>query len=347
MNEDIKYCASSFLMYRAIIDKNKCFTKEFLPYVYREKYPRIAINNSLELYDALKQQMEEIAKNKKVALALSGGIDSAILAKMLPKGTTAYTFKCVVPGKKVTDETDRARFYTEQCGLNHKVIEIYWDDFEKYSPVLMKHKGAPIHSIEVQIYKAALQAKEDGVDVLIFGESADCLYGGLSNVLSRDWTFGDFIERYSYVMPYKVLKKFQLELDPFKNFTSNDGMVDVHKFYSNIFYDESTNSYYNACHTANIECFMPYANTFMNVPLDYQRVRKGENKYFIREIFEKLYPDLEIPPKTPMPRPMNEWFKDWNGPKNEFFWENCARDMTGDQKWLVWSLSKFLDIIKK
>ena len=116
---------------------------------------------------------------------------------------------------------------------------------------------------------------------------------------------------------------------------------------SNIFYDESTNSYYNACHTAGIECFMPYANTFMNVPLDYQRVREGENKYFIREIFKKLYPYLEIPQKTPMPRPMNEWFKDWNGPKNEMFWENCAKDMTGDQKWLIWSLNKFLDIIKK
>lgn len=37
----------------------------------------------------------------------------------------------------------------------------------------MRHKKAPIHSIEVQIYKADLQAKADGIDTIIFGEAAD------------------------------------------------------------------------------------------------------------------------------------------------------------------------------
>ena len=114
---------------------------------------------------------------------MSGGIDSAIIAKYMPKGSTAYTFKCVVPGTEVTDESAQAAKYAKECGLKHKVIEIYWEDFVRFAPELMKHKGAPIHSIEVQIYKAALKAKEEGFERLIFGESSDVSYGGLSCLL--------------------------------------------------------------------------------------------------------------------------------------------------------------------
>ena len=169
------------------------------------------------------------------ALALSGGIDSDILAKFMPKGSIAYTFKCVVPGMQVTDETPIAAKYAEACGLQHKVVEIYWEDFEKYADQLMFQKGAPIHSIEVQIYKAALQAKEDGIDTLVFGEAADAVYGGLSGLLSKDWRIGDFIDRYSFVLPYKVLKNPELPIEPYKQWETN-GYVDPHQFVSHVFY---------------------------------------------------------------------------------------------------------------
>lgn len=345
MSEELVYCASSFLMYRTIIDKNKKFANNLEYFKTPVPLERMKINNSEELLKSLKKQIEDISKDKKVALALSGGIDSAILAKLLPKNTMTYTFKCVVPGKKVTDETERAKVYANECHLQNKVIEIYWDDFEKYSSLLMKHKGSPIHSIEVQIYKAALQAKRDGIEVLIFGESADCVYGGLSNVLSRDWLFGEFIDRYSYVLPYKVLKNYNMDLTPFIRFTKDDGFVDVHNFYGNVFFEESIGSYFNACSAAGIECFLPYANTVMNVPLDYELVRSGKNKYIIRDVFEKLYKNFEIPVKTPMPRPMNEWLEGWTGPNNKLFFPNCAINMNGDQKWLLWILEKFLNNI--
>ena len=62
---------------------------------------------------------------------------------------------------------------------------------------LMLNKGAPIHSIEVQICKAAMQAKEDGFDTLIFGESADVNFGGQDGLLSKDWSVPEYIDRYS------------------------------------------------------------------------------------------------------------------------------------------------------
>lgn len=138
-----------------------------------------------------------------------------IWAKFMPKGSTAYTFRCIVPGIQVVDETPVAAKYAQECGLKHKIVEIFWEDFEWFSSLLMKRKGAPIHSIEVQIYKAALQAKEEGIDALIFGENADVIYGGMDGLLSKDWLLGDFIERYSYVLPYKVLRNPVMVLEPF------------------------------------------------------------------------------------------------------------------------------------
>lgn len=88
-------------------------------------------------------------------------------------------------------------------------------------------------------------------------------------------------------------------------------------------------------------------NTYFSVPLDYARVRAGENKYVVREVFERLYPGWTIPVKTPMPRPMNEWLANWNGPKRNEFWPNCASVLTGDQKWQLWALETFLDLIDR
>lgn len=331
-------------MYRTIPNHCKSFSDKFTPSFFDNEIQRIPVNNCQELSDALRNQIIQVTKNKKAALALSGGIDSAILAKFMPKGSVAYTFQCKVPGIEVVNEVPRAKQYAEECGLDHRVIEIYWEDFEKYMPILMRHKGAPIHSIEVQIYKAALQAKKDGFDTLIFGESADLNYGGLSDLLSRNWSVGDFIKRYSYILPFEVLKEFEIVTEPIVKH-SRDGFVDVHEFNRNDFYIEAMGSYCNACSSAGVSLATPYAHTFLGTPLDYNRIRSGENKYMIRDIFKKLYPGFVMPDKIPMPRPMNEWLKGWSGPIRPEFWPHCTDNMSGDQKWLVYVLEKFLNII--
>jgi asparagine synthetase B (glutamine-hydrolysing) len=250
-----------------------------------------------------------------------------------------------VPGIEVTDETPGAARYAEACGLDHRVVEIYWEDFEELAPKLMKHKGAPIHSIEVQICKASMRALEEGFDTIIFGESSDLNYGGLDGLLSKDWTIPQFIERYSYVLPYKALKSCEIITEPLQTY-SRDGYVDTHEFDRHPFYVEAMGSYQNGTETAGIKLSVPYSKTFMNVPLDYSRIRSGENKYLVREVFQRLYPDFPVAKKVPMPRPMNEWMKDWKGPVRDEFWPHCVEGMTGDQKWLVWALEKFLDIIE-
>ena len=346
MKKNIKYCASSFLTYRTVINRKNCFSKKIPPCYYSIPKNREPINTSKELEKKLNEEVEKATRNGKAALALSGGIDSAILAKFMPEGSTAYTFQCIVPGKEVTNEVPQAAKYAKECGLKHKVIKIYWEDFEKFAPALMKHKGAPFHSIEVQIYKAALEAKKDGFDTLIFGESADCLYGGQSMLFGRDWTFGEFVDRYTFVKPYAVLKDSVLELQPYIDATI-DGYVDVQKFMGKTFFNESVNSYHNACETAGIKCDIPFSRTIFNGELDKKLLHAGKNKYLIREIFARLYHDFETPPKTPMPRPTDEWLANWKGPTRPEFWPHCTDNMTGDQKWLVYILEKFLNLIDK
>ena len=340
---DKEYCMSSYLMLRTIYPQKYSFYNGITPSFFIENGDRYPVKNSEELESVLKQQVEHACRGHKAALALSGGIDSAILAKFMPKGSVAYTFKCVVPGVEVVDETKTAAKYAAECGLEHRVVEIFWEDFVQFAPLLMKNKGTPLHSIEIQIYKAALIAKADGFDTLIFGESADVNFGGFDGLLSKERTIGDYIERFSCLLPYKVLKHPIIINQPFIDYSA-DGKVDVHEFNRHVYYCESMGSYTNALKCAGILFSAPYSKTFMDIPLDYNKVRNGKNKYLVRDVFERLYPDFVIPPKTPMPRPMNEWLEKWEGPKREEFLPNCVEGLTGDQKWLVWCLERYLNL---
>ncbi len=58
---------------------------------------------------------------------------------------------------------------------------------------LMLYKGAPIHSIETQIYIAAKKVLSDGFTKFIFGENADIIFGGMDKLLAKDWFFGEFV----------------------------------------------------------------------------------------------------------------------------------------------------------
>lgn len=343
---DKNYCISSFLMYRRVVDLNCGFKEGYLPRTVPIVWDKVGIKNSVELEKHLREKILMATKDGKAALALSGGIDSAILARMMPKGSVAYTFKCTANGLPTIDETERAASYAKECGLDHRIIEITWEDMEEYAPILMKHKNAPLHSIEVQIYKAGLKAVEDGFERMIYGETADVNYGGLSNILSRDWLVGDFIERYAYLKPWLALKNPKIDFSCVLPYCDEHGYVNVPKYLAEFDIIESVNSYCNACEAAEIEFVAPFADTFLDGELDIERVRRGENKYLIREIFDRLYKDFQIPDKIPMPRATDQWLKNWEGPKREEFLPNCTIHMNGDQKWLLWSLEKFMDIME-
>lgn len=333
---------NSYLMYRAIHDNRFTFCDR-KPEIVNIDFQRTAVKNSSDLIEALEYFVTEATSDGKTVLALSGGIDSAILARFMPKGSTAYTFRCIVSGVKVTDETELAAYYAKVNGLKHIVIDIYWDDIIKNADLLMLHKGAPIHSIEAQIYEAASAARKNGFTKMIFGENADIIYGGMDGLLKKDWTFGEFVDRYSYILPYKVLKEPQMILEPFQEFERN-GHIDGYAFTNKYFRQEALGTYNNACSTAGIEFIGPYSMTEMTTNIDYDRIRSGETKYLVREAFRQLYPNTDTPQKIPMPRPMNEWMEKWNGPQRGEFFHDCSIGMSGDQKWMLYALERYLTL---
>lgn len=54
-----------------------------------------------------------------------------------------------------------------------------------------------------------------------------------------------------------------------------------------------------------------------------------------------------MPEKIPMPRPVNEYFKNWRGPSRKEFRNDIDMSaLTGNQKWQLYSLERFLNIFE-
>lgn len=343
---DKMFCMSSYLMYRYVYDAEKSFSQR---HTYRQvnlNFERVPVHDCSSLFLALRNVVDTACLDGESALALSGGIDSAILARLVPAGTKAYTFRCIVPGKQVVDESSAAQRWAMLNHLDHEIIDIYWEDIKNAADICMQHKGGPIHSIEAQIYIAARKAAKDKKTKFIFGENADIIYGGMDGLLAKDWLYSEFVDRYTYVMPYRVLRDPVILLEPYERF-EKDGHIDGHDFINTYFRQEALGTYTNACETAGIKFVGPYSETVLDVPIDYSRIRAGETKYLIRELFHMLYPDIDIPAKIPMPRPVNEWFADWAGPQRQEFIPHCTDNMNGDQRWMVWCLERYLNLIEE
>lgn len=343
---DKKYCMSSFLALRYIEDDEKEFCEgmkhsKFKPLSDDEKIPVKTVD---DIDREISKQIMQF-NDKKKGIMLSGGIDSAIVASYL-SGSDAYTFR-FLNGEFQKGELSRAEYYAMYYGLNLHYVDISWDTVTSCLEPVMRAKGAPVHSIEPQLYQAALQAKLDGIEVMFIGESSDLIFGGMDGLLSKNWTFDEFVERYLFTKPEAVLKEPESMLYLFERYRQKEN-IDFLKFMDDIFSTESSGSYMNSFGAANMKYFDPYAKLKMVDPLDLKRVRNGESKYLIRELFLKKYPDIPVPNKNPMPRPVDIYFKEWKGPKRpEFKSDLDMSNFTGNQKWQLWCLEKFLDMIEK
>ena len=125
-----EYCMSSYLMYRYVFEKNKRFHNNLQVNLIDLAFERKPIKSAKELLVTLSEIVKEATIDMQGALALSGGIDSAILARFMPRGSKAYTFRCVVPGKEVTDESRQAAVWARANSLEHEIVEIRWEDME-------------------------------------------------------------------------------------------------------------------------------------------------------------------------------------------------------------------------
>lgn len=212
----------------------------------------------------------------------------------------------------------------------------------------MSRKWAPVHSIEPQIYKAAIEAKKDGVQMILVGESADLIFGGMDKLITPEWDFDGFAQRYTFLNPNLVLTAPVDQMELYIRYKIGENGIDYMRFMDEVFAIESSSSYLNAFAVADLPYYDPYAKLIMAEPLDMDRVRNGEPKYLVRGLYAIKYPELEIPFKIPMPRPVDTIFKHWEGPKRSEFRQDIPMDeLTGNQKWQLWCAELFLNIYDK
>lgn len=346
VNKD--FCLSSYMAFRYIWKDGVDFAEGFQHKNFRpvEDKDRIPVKTSEDIDREIQKQFDVLyEKYDNIGILLSGGMDSANLATYLKSGSHAYTFNSV--SGEFDADVERAKTYSKKLRLKHHLIDITMDDYEEYTPIVMRHKFAPVHSIEPQIYKAAMLAKKDGVQLMIVGESADLIFGGMDKLISPRWTFDGFVRRYTFLDPKLVLKKPVDQIELFERYRHGDTGIDVLKFMDEVFSIESSGSYMNAFGAAWMPYYDPYAKLVMAEPLDLERVRNGEPKYLVRGLFAIKYPELEIPFKIPMPRPVDAVFKDWKGPnRGGYFREDIPMDeLTGNQKWQLWCAERFMKMI--
>ena len=341
---DKKYCMSSYMAFR-FIEKDDVDFGDGLKHKNIRPFPddlRIPVHSSDDIDKEIEKQMQQFADKKKGVL-LSGGMDSAIVASYLA-GAEAYTFR-FLGGEYKGEELERAKYYAEYYGLNLHYVDISWNTVISYLEPVMIAKAAPVHSIEPQILQAALQAKADGVEIMFVGESSDLVFGGMDGLLAKDWGFGEFVDRYIFTKPEDVLAESESMRYLFERYRLDGDKIDFLKFLDDVFSIESSSSYLNAFEVAGMPYYDPYARLKMADELDLYRVRNGEPKYLIRELMHLKYPDIPVPNKIPMPRPVDEYFRTWEGPKRHEFKKKLDMNrFTGNQKWQMYCLERFLEL---
>ena len=180
---------------------------------------------------------------------------------------------------------------------------------------------------------------------MIIGDASDYIFGGMDKLLSKDWTFDAFVKRYIYVDPFEVLKEPESVQYVFERYRKGDG-IDFVEILERLATQESYGSYDNAFVTARLAYFDPYEKLKMAEPLDLTRIRNGESKYLIRELFKMRYPGFPIPEKLPMPRPVDAYFANWGGPVRPEYKKGIdIKNYDGNQRWLMWCLEEFLNMI--
>lgn len=342
---DKVYCMSSFLTFRYVVDEDRVFDERY-PHKNLNLIPdqhKMICDTPKEIDKAIRKQLEAVDLSN-AGILLSGGMDSAILASYMPEGTKAYTARC--DGPNAVDETRRAKKYCEINGLEHVIVDVCWDDYRKSMDGLMLADGCPVFANEPQVNRVVEKMKRDGIEIIIYGDMADVAFGGMDQLLSKDWKYEEWKKRYTFVEPKDVLVNFT-SMDPvYSEYRMANDKIDFIRFMNVVFARSSSAAYVNSFRYNKMKYLDPYAVMRMSKPYDLARIRSGESKYLIRELFRMKYPKLEIPEKIAMARAADYWLKDWKGPVRAEFKEMCIEGLNGEQKFLIYSLERFLNLLE-
>jgi hypothetical protein len=344
MNVDRDYCISSYLALRYVAKPDTAWALGMMPaFPNRSAQGKVKVKTAAEVLDGLRESVRESCQKQGLGVLLSAGMDSAIIAALLPRGTRAYTVRFVAAG--AIDEAPGAAAVAQQLGLKHTVVDVTWDDYQEGIDLLMKHKKSPLHPAEVGLWKAARAARQDGISLLAVGNGADSTFGGMDLLLSKDWTFDEFVRRYTFLDPVRIVKNPVSVADTFEHYRQGSG-VNVTGFLKVVHGLGIIQMFENAIHAGGCDLVAPFERLALDAPLDLPRIRGGEPKYILNAVFHAVCPGLAIPRKIAFARPVTQWLADWPGPKRPEFRSGLTMtEFAGEQKWQMYCLERFLNLI--
>ena len=339
------FCISSCLTFRYVVKEGVAWKEGLVAeYPHCETQGRYGVKSSQEVLQKLQELVSEYCRNEHVGILLSGGIDSAILAAIMPSGSVAYTVR--FDAENTVDESKMAGIFANAFGIKHKTVNVTWEDYDEHMDFLIQNKNAPLHAAEAGLHLAAKAAASDGISMLIVGNGADSTFGGMDKLLSKDWEFDEFVARYTFVEPSSVVKNPVSMREVYETYRRGQG-IDVQGFLKVVHGLGIIQMFENAICSAGCKIVAPYEELSLDGELDLARIRSGDTKYLLRDVFMELYPGFDIPAKIPFARPMEQWMHNWEGPSRAEFLDNLEMNkFTGEQKWLIYCLERFMNLME-
>ncbi|MFC4245731.1 asparagine synthase C-terminal domain-containing protein [Natribaculum luteum] len=137
---------------------------------------------ALERVDRAIRTATDATPDGNVAVAFSGGVDSALVAELLDA-------PLYVAGFPDSHDVEAARTAAEAMGRELTVVELEPDDLERATPTVARAIGRT-NAMDVQIalplFLVAQRVAADGFDALAVGQGADELFGGYEKVARLD-----------------------------------------------------------------------------------------------------------------------------------------------------------------
>ncbi|MER5994066.1 asparagine synthase (glutamine-hydrolyzing) [Streptomyces viridosporus] len=118
-----------------------------------------------------------------VALIVSGGLDSGLVASLASEHGPVHTFNLAYRGTWPSDERRFAREVAERAGAVHHQVEIDPADFPKLLEETVWHLGQPnADPIALSTYALFRAVRDAGFTVALTGDAADEVFGGYARM---------------------------------------------------------------------------------------------------------------------------------------------------------------------
>lgn len=168
---------------------------------------------SLSLEEASKNTLKLInnhlskanIKEKKVAVLLSGGVDSSLLAALSKAHNNNIVAVTPVFTSGDNPELDIAKAMAASINIEHQIIEINDSDIAKEFSGVVQCLQQPIRSPHALIFSILMKQFQGKFDAVVFGEGADTIFGyhGIKQAGKRY----EKQRKVAWLKPYSLLLK--------------------------------------------------------------------------------------------------------------------------------------------